>query len=84
MMIRNMYVAQMGREKSLQAKYGAPVFQTMTGSWYKTVADFYHDYQGIIEQFCREMPDVCDPFGGMIGFWNPFRARALNKANPMP
>jgi hypothetical protein len=81
-MIRNMYVAQMGRVNSLQARYGAPVFQTMTGSWFKTVTDFYHDYGAIIEQFCREMPDVCDPFASMVGFWNPFRTRAVDKPIP--
>jgi hypothetical protein len=30
------------------------------------------------------MPDVCDPFARMIGFWNPFRARFLDRANPLP
>jgi len=83
-MIRNMYVAQMGRVKSLQARYGPPVFQAMTGSWFKTVADFYHDHEAAIEQFCKEMPDICNPLGAMVGFWNPFRARAVVKANPMP
>jgi len=83
-MIRNMYVAQIGRVQSLQARYGSPVFQTMTGSWFKTVADFYHDYESFIEQFCREMPDISGAFGAMAGFWNPFRARAVNKANPLP
>jgi hypothetical protein len=83
-MIRNMYVAQMGRVNSLQAKYGPLVFETMKGSWFKTVTDFYHDHERVIEQLCLEMPDICNRFGAMVGFWNPFRARALNKANPLP
>ncbi|MGH6929812.1 MAG: hypothetical protein ACREEV_15955, partial [Dongiaceae bacterium] len=49
-MIRNMYVAQMGRVKSLQAQYGPPVFQAMKGSWFNSVADFYHDHEKVIEQ----------------------------------
>jgi Effector protein len=83
-MIRNMYVAQVGRVKSLQAQYGPLVFQAMKGSWFNTVADFYHDHEKVIEQFVREMPDICNSFGAMVGFWNPFRARAVNKANPLP
>lgn len=82
-MIRNMYVAQTGRVNSLQAKYGAPVFERMTGSWFNTVTDFYHDYEQAIEKFCLEMPDVCNPFGTMAGFWNPFRVRVLDKPNPL-
>ena len=50
----------------------------------QTVTDFYHDYAAAIEQLCREMPDICNPFAAMIGFWNPFRARFLDKTNPLP
>jgi hypothetical protein len=73
-LIANMYVHRLGRLTSLRGDYAVP-FHRLPGQWTHSAVQFYHDHKKSIDRLCCEMPDVCNPFGLLDGFWNPFRVR---------